>query len=358
MSSSSPQPAPIPRWYIFTLLGMIPLAVLLAVFAVRNHPADRPGKADMGWRITLAQKDIAKWGAHPPESNNLSGLVRVEGDHYALVSDKGGNLLWGEIKVDAKTGAVASALVLPKCAHLPGCFDVEGCAVSPDRRTLVVSDETDSGLTEFPLDFGASGDLVQMAKATQLLKGFRNNLSLESLAAADDGSGYWTMNEDALEDDGPRASAVAGGWLRLLKVDLKLRPVRQWAYLSDPMPGTLPIPGAINGVSDILALPDGRLVVLERGFGVQGFRIRLYLVDPAAAAVDVTGEAHLHQAQKVAPLPKELLFEWHGWANFEGIAFGPGLAGGARSVLLVADDGDGISTPGLLALKLERVEKK
>lgn len=344
------------------LLHLILLIALILGVPVSSRPAVTIATAT-GWRIGPAKPQIIRWASRPPQAHDLSAIAWLGGDRYALVSDKGGHLLWGEIKVDAHSGAVVSAKVLSAVVRLAGCWDVEGCAVSPDGQNLVVSDEQDAGLTRFPLAFGASGALRPLAKKTAIVKGFRNNLSLESLAACVDGSGYWTMNEDALAGDGSCASLKAGAWLRLQEVGLDLQPVRQWFYFGDPIPGGLQIPGAVNGVSDVLALPDGRLLVMERGFGTAGFAAlgfvtRLYLVNPAADLPDVTATAHLDQPLHTTPLAKELLFEWTGQLNFEGITLGPTLADGARVLLLVADDGDPLSSAGLLALKLEWVESR
>ncbi len=301
---------------------------------------------------------MAPWSSRPPEGSNLSGIAHVEDDCYILVSDKGAHLLWGEIKVDPRSGVVQSAVLADQVAQLQGGIDVEACAIAPDGNSIVVADEADASLSSFPMVWGRGCGLIQLNKRRDVVAGARENLSLESLATGADGKGYWTISEDALTDDGPRASAQAGAWLRLQRVDLDFSPVRQWAYHTDRVPGAFLLPGGVSGVADILALPDGSLVMLERSLGIRGFRIRLYLVRPDASLPDVSSVAHLDRTQGVAPLPKELLFEWHGRSNFEGITLGPPLEGGARSVLLVADDGDPVSTPGLLALKLERVESR
>lgn len=345
-----------PRRFRRRLFAGVMFILFLAVGLFFTSRIRRQGRVCAQWRIVSAASAVARWSVHPPEANNLSGMTGMGDDRYALVSDKGGHLLWGEIKVDDKTGAVRSARILPQVAHLPGCTDAEGCAATPDGAGIAVSDETDTRLAVFDAVWGQSGDLKRKVTSARLFKDCRPNLSLESLDACADDSGYWTLNEDALVSDGPRASTRSGAWLRLEKVDAQLRRVRQWAYRSDPVAGQWMVPGVISGASDLLALPDGRLIVLERSLGVRGFRIRLYLVDPVVAAPDVTWAKHLDRVKGLSPLPKELLFEWRGWSNFEGIAFGPELADGSRSVLLVADDGDHFSTPGLLALRLERAD--
>jgi hypothetical protein len=105
----------------------------------------------------------------------------------------------------------------------------------------------------------------------------------------------------------------------------------------------------------VLALPGGQLLVLERSAGLIAypdldFRNRIYLVD-LAGATDVTGLASIASGS-FTPAAKTLLWEgFFGDDNFEGIALGPELAGGGRSLLLVSDDGSGFQQSAL-ALRL------
>lgn len=341
-----------------SLLGPVAVifavALVLAATGLERRPPEVAAPRAARWRISDPGQNIIPWAGRPPEANNLSGIALVEGGHYAMVSDHGAHLLWAEIAVDPDTGVIRSAKVLPQVATLAGCVDMEGCALSPDRRSLVVSDEDDTGLTVVPMLPGQAGVLKPLAHRGNLLSRTNENLSLESLATCVDGSGYWTMNEDALAGDGPRASRAGGAWLRLQKNDLQLNPVRQWAYCTDPIPASLPIPFAISGVSDVLALPDGGLLVMERALSAEGFRLRLYNVFPVQEAPDVTAVAALDGAG-ATPLTKKLLYEWRGKGNFEGIAHGPELKDGRRSLLLVTDDGDGFSESGVMVLRLERL---
>ena len=104
-----------------------------------------------------------------------------------------------------------------------------------------------------------------------------------------------------------------------------------------------------SGVSALIALDDGRLLVLERALvgapsGMGIFRIRIYLADPSGAT-DVSGfDTGLAGRTDWTPAIKTLLWE-HTFglpvSNFEGMALGPRLADGTRSLLLVADNGGG-----------------
>jgi len=104
-------------------------------------------------------------------------------------------------------------------------------------------------------------------------------------------------------------------------------------------------------VSDLVALPGGALIVLERAFGVIGFRIRLYEVD-FSGATDVSTMESLKDAH-YAPVGKRLLWERvFPDYDFEGTALGPLLADGSHSLILISDNGHGFRQ-GLYALRLK-----
>ena len=154
-----------------------------------------------------------------------------------------------------------------------------------------------------------------------------------------DASGqFWTANEEALKADGPTSTAAKGTIVRLLRLDRDLRPTGQWAYLTDPVAGAQILSDRGTGLSDLAALPDGRFIALERSFGTEGLRIRLYEVD-LAGATEVSKLPRLAGADVVVAR-KHLLWQYASLNdNFEGIGLGPELEDGSRSVVLVSDDG-------------------
>ena len=97
-----------------------------------------------------------------------------------------------------------------------------------------------------------------------------------------------------------------------------------------------------SGLVDLLALPDGQLLTLERELGgfIPLYRTRIYLVD-LNAATDVSAVPSL-EASGFMPVAKTLL--WQGFftsTNYEGITLGPVLHDGSSSLILVSDDGQG-----------------
>jgi len=99
----------------------------------------------------------------------------------------------------------------------------------------------------------------------------------------------------------------------------------------------------------LCVLPDGRLLVLERGFAA-GLHLRLFLAD-FQKATDTSRLPALDSANCI-PAKKILLFEQpSGFINFEGIALGPKLSDGSRSLLIIADSNGG-NTHHILPLKV------
>lgn len=123
-------------------------------------------------------------------------------------------------------------------------------------------------------------------------------------------------------------------------------PDAQFFYLAEPA----------QGVSDIVALSDTDLLVLERGFiPGRGNTVRVFRVS-TSGATDAADRESLATAG-VAPLAKTLLVDLAtcppGAArapaqqptplldNFEGLTLGPRLADGRQSLLLISDNNFG-----------------
>jgi hypothetical protein len=302
----------------------------------------------------------------------LSGLSRVEGDRYVAVGDDHAALYFLDIAVDPGTGRVRSVTFAPPVPlkdgegrNLSGQQRADREDVVYDRQsgTVWIADERDAGdasrpsLVEVdPVSGREVARLVPQAEdAFAVYAKIRGNYGFEALARTDEGT-MWTANEEALTIDGPLASPSAGSIVRLQAIDRALRPVRQVGYVTDPVGHAISSPAAAvgedrSGVSALVALSDGRLLVLERALvgdasGMGGFRIRIYLVDPSRAT-DVSAEpyrAGLAGRTDWRAAAKTLLWERHFGlpvSNFEAMAIGPRLSRGSRSLLLMADNGGG-----------------
>ncbi|MFM7143936.1 MAG: esterase-like activity of phytase family protein, partial [Alphaproteobacteria bacterium] len=305
------------------------------------------GAAEAGtWSIAEPGQGPVPLPAGTTGANNLSGLAWISGNQWVVVADKGGAAYPLEVVLDA-SGRIGSAS-LGAAIPLAGAVDAEGIAWDVDRGTLFVSDETGPAIREHVL---ASGAAVQSLALPAVYSQARSNLSLESLSRDPVSRSLWTANEEALSVDGPVSGFVDGTLVRLQRFDAGFAPAGQWAWRTDPIEANYGSPGRdveTSGVSDLVALPDGGLLVLERSSGGTGLRSRLYLAD-FSGADDTSALAALAGAS-FAPVAKSLRWSRNFlFQNFEGAALGPALPGGGRSLLLVSDDGSGLQQT-LLAL--------
>lgn len=233
--------------------------------------------------------------------------------------------------------------------------DPESIRWRADTRTLLWTSEGDGRLAQGPFlrECAEDGRHLRGLELPANLnvepggqRGARDNLTLEGLTLSRDGRSAWVAMEAALVQDGPLPTATAaGGPCRLTRVDLATgRAVQQVAYRPDPIPAQPQPPGgfADNGISEILAWDDRRLLVLERAFvtGV-GNSLRLYLIDPATGS-DTLNLDTLTAANH-RPVDKHPVLDFASLGlprldNTEGLAWGPQLSNGRRSLVCVSDD--------------------
>jgi myo-inositol-hexaphosphate 3-phosphohydrolase len=184
--------------------------------------------------------------------------------------------------------------------------------------------------------------------------GVRNNLAFESLTVTPDKSTLYTATENALAQDGPAASLSSGSASRIVEYDLASgQAVAEYVYVTEPVEAVPNPPGSFanNGLVDLLAIDDdGTLLAIERAFSTGvGNTIRIYEVR-TQGATDVAGvdalETSIDDGELAVnldqPVQKKLLFDLADLGitldNVEGISFGPRLADGRQSIVLVSDN--------------------
>lgn len=196
--------------------------------------------------------------------------------------------------------------------------------------------------------------------------GARSNKVFESLAITPNGAPFAAV-EDALIDDGPMATPDAGSWLRVIRFDpASGKPVAQHAYALPPIPlrrsageGKAEESRADNGLTELLALSEDSFIAVERAYVPgQGVTVRLVLTRIEAATTDVSPIKSLPGAA-FQPMSRQLLLELpiplQGLLldNIEAIAWGPVLANGNRSLVLVSDNNfSHLQTTQFLALEV------
>jgi hypothetical protein len=177
--------------------------------------------------------------------------------------------------------------------------------------------------------------------------GPRHNLGFEGLSFSPDSKSVWLAMESALYQDGPIATPSAGAMARLTRLDRDGKELAQYAYPLDPIQAVPTGKNGDNGVSEILALDDTHALVLERS-GVEGadgvwtMYIRLYTI-ATTGATDIAAVPSLASANYI-PVTKHLVIDLAKTAevgrvdNIEGMSWGPTLADGKRSLVLVSDN--------------------
>lgn len=196
--------------------------------------------------------------------------------------------------------------------------------------------------------------------------GARSNKVFVSLAIAPNWTPFVAV-EDALIDDGTVATPEAGSWLRVIRFDpASGSPVAQHAYALPPIPprrlpgeGRAEVSRADNGLTELLALSETTFIAVERAYVPgEGVTVRLVLTRIEAATTDVSLIKSLPGAV-FQPMSRQLLLELpiplQGLLldNIEAIAWGPVLANGNRSLILVSDNNfSRLQTTQFLALEV------
>ncbi len=272
----------------------------------------------------------------------LSGITYAGDTTYYAVGDNGAKSIWQlYTSLNTSTGRIRSSLVTGAIAAPELGSDSEGVALRPGRGSVFVSDETASSISEFSLSTGTKIGSVAVPTIFRPAN-VQNNMGLESLTYRD--GELWTANEEALRPDGALSTPSAGSWVRLQKfTGENLSPAGQFGYLTDPISQLSPfVDVERSGLVDLLVLPNGSLLALERELGgfLPRFRSRIYLVG-FTGATDVSEVPSLATGG-FTPVSKTLLWQGiFGFTNFEGIALGPVLGDDSYGLVLVSDDGNG-----------------
>jgi endonuclease/exonuclease/phosphatase family metal-dependent hydrolase len=296
----------------------------------------------------------------------LSGLTYDPGcDLFYAISDDRGSLAPPrfytlKIRFDGEDveATVLGATLLRDADGAPfarGDIDPEALALTAGGTLFLASEGVPHrGIDPLVGRFGLGGSL----NGTQGLpkhflpdadgtRGVRDNLGFEGLAVSPDGSRLFAAAENALLQDGPAADLDLGSPTRLLEIELSSgRPVAEYLYEVGSVPDE-PRPATAfrtNGISEILALDNERLLVLERSFSVGvGNTVRIYLVNLQGAA-DIRDIDSLSDMDdpKPAPLAKVLVADIGELGvepdNIEGMALGPDLDDGRRLLVLISDN--------------------
>jgi hypothetical protein len=194
--------------------------------------------------------------------------------------------------------------------------------------------------------------------------GPRNNNVFEGSTFSTDGQSLWVSLEGPLYQDGASPTLDSGAFTRIIQYDRSGNVLAEYAYPTDPIPAA-PGPGrtADNGVTEILAVNDHKFLVIERA-GIPdengNFKndIRVYEID-LNGTTDIS-EIDSLQGTKFKPVKKRLILNLDELGlpkvdNIEGISWGPKLANGNDSLVLVSDNNfNSTQVTQFLAFEVER----
>ena len=325
-------------------------------------------------------------------AGNYSGIAHLHDDIYAVVSDKSDSALYFNFRilVNPKTGELEQVENLGFTERTDGTlndgkfwqgqekgFDHEAIVKVSDS-TLVIASEGCCRLKEYPI-LPISADAAKVGYQQNLWESrwassdFYPNYNFESLAFDSVHQYLWTIPESTLRKDGQPATPQNGlvNRLRLMRFDWgKMKENRNkeeyseqvsskkdsrymtpYAYQMDQPSTHKKADIYVMGVSELCALPDGQLLVLEREAFIPKIKIgafckcKLYLINPLNSEEFSMKEKF---SSDTPFLKKRLLAEWktglslskRSFANYEGMCLGPKLEDGSQVVILLSDSQD------------------
>ncbi|MDO4496941.1 MAG: esterase-like activity of phytase family protein [Bacteroidales bacterium] len=293
--------------------------------------------------------------------------------------------------------------------------DPEGICFHPGRQTLFISGEADQAILEYNLQGKPTGASLAVPPSAAIDK-IASNYGFEALSYNEAQHLFWSVTEGPLLADGsalptaaPQGSTplslyasqqspspkidkkkqldlvnedrieikipaakqpaeakhaeadslaheepIKENLLRLLSFDEDLRFSKSFVYQMDTKKSLGRKGNGVHGVSSILALDNGQLIVMER----EGFcprwrlgayvNIKLYLVN-ISEATPIPLDADIRRIPQDLICRKQLLAEFktkftlfrRNLANYEGMCLGPELSDGTPTLLLIADSQKG-----------------
>ncbi|MDF0529893.1 esterase-like activity of phytase family protein [Tsukamurella sp. 8F] len=224
-----------------------------------------------------------------------------------------------------------------------GTYDIESLRLLPDGNLLVSSEGLASSKSQpFVREYTRAGAPVRDVPVPPEFApdfahhGIRSNLGFEGASVS--GGTTSLLAESALAQDGPIAAPGVPSRARLVQIHPR-GGLDEYVYRSDPVPAGA---SGDSGNSELLALNSTDYLVLERGFDPKTKRnhVRVYWTTTRGAQRVAAGTEKLSGTERA--MDKQLVFDFAKLPdnpdNVEGMAFGPRLPDGRRSLILVSDD--------------------
>ena len=343
----------------------------VAVAAARAEETAWPAVAPTSFELLGQARIPAGADASGAPVGGLSGLAwdAAHGDLLAISDDRSERAPARVVRLSVRfdggrltDGGAAATASFPLHGRDGQPFpvrslDPEGIALAGGSLFVSSEGEAKSDVAPFVDEFDLEGRFlrelprperfVPRTGADGRRRGIRDNLAFESLALSPDGRFLFAGAENALEQESAAAAPGVPSLSRILRWELgapggEVAAPREILYRVEGVNITPPKPTdfLVNGLVELVALDGENLLALERQYVPgAGLSIRLYAVALAGAA-DVTDVEPV--GAQLPAAKKTLLFDFKDLGvdldNYEGVAFGPPLADGRRTLFVVSDD--------------------
>lgn len=181
--------------------------------------------------------------------------------------------------------------------------------------------------------------------------GVRDNLAFEALTISKDEKNIWVGTEEALLQDGQTSGPNQTSIIRLIQYK-DLKPVKEVGYVLEKVP-SITVAGltfGMTGLSAMLEIDDSTFYSIERSYSPLSRinTIRLFKFKITDQLTDISGMQSI-KGKTITTVEKELVANLQDFSsvmslkfqkldNIEGITFGPKLANGHDTLILVSDN--------------------
>lgn len=252
--------------------------------------------------LSLFSQRFQKFPREIP-AGNYSGICAIGDDCYAVVSDKAeeDGFFVFKMQIDTLRGKIRK--VENRGFRKSGLSnrDMEGICYCPSSNSLFISGERDNEVYEYTLDGQRTGRRLALP---EVFRRADSNYGLEALTYDRVRHLFFTTTEHPLKGDSV---------LRIQSFADNLLPAKQYFYRPDDPQGKV----YLHGVSELCALSDGRLLVVERQVYVPRLKIgaksivRVYAVYP--------GDSTCLEKHLVKEIRTRLTLTKRKFANVEGM---------------------------------------
>lgn len=290
------------------------------------------------------QKDISRMGI---PYGNYSGITHVEGNLYAIVSDKdeadGFHFL--NIDINHETGKIKNVAISEPAKFKENLErvrqsrqnqrDTEGICYRKCSNSFFISGEADQQILEYSFEGLPTGKSLSIPVEFSV-ENINTNRGFEALTYNGNTHLFWTTTELPLKLNSDNT-------IKLQSFSDDLQPQRQFYYKIEYPLLNKKASNFVYGVPDLLALDDGRLIVMEREVVVtykylgSYCIVKLYIVNPN----ENIHESTILQKTLLAEFKTKLAIGKMNFANYEGICIGPKLNDGRQTIILINDSQNG-----------------